>query len=133
MGLSVRAKEKVLRIGEVAIRYGLHPQTLRLYEREGLLAPSRSRGNNRAYGEKDLARLDCILSLSRDLGVNLAGIAVILNMRERLQEVQGEVARLEALVEAQWAAGPVRPREGALVKAPPRPLVASRGRTRSWR
>src|SRR5262249_4258241 len=68
--------------------YEIHPQTLRLYEREGLLKPSRSEGNTRLYTQEDLERLEVILNLTRDLGVNLAGVEVILNMRQRLEEMQ---------------------------------------------
>jgi MerR family transcriptional regulator/heat shock protein HspR len=79
------------RISAVAERYGLHPQTLRLYEREGLLTPSRSRGNTRLYTERDLRRLEVILHLTRDLGVNLAGVEVILHMRDRLVSLQEDL------------------------------------------
>ena len=72
-------------ISAVAEQYEIHPQTLRLYEREGLLAPSRSEGNTRLYTEDDLERLEVILHLTRDLGVNLAGVEIILNMREKME------------------------------------------------
>ena len=75
-------------IGVVAETYGVHQQTLRLYEREGLLAPSRSKGNTRLYTDEDLARLELILSLTRDLGVNLAGVAVILDLLSRMDQMQ---------------------------------------------
>lgn len=75
-------------ISVVAEMYDIHPQTLRLYEREGLLKPSRSEGNTRLYTEEDLKRLEFILSLARDLGVNIAGIGIILNMRERMEQMQ---------------------------------------------
>ena len=75
-------------ISVVAEMYEIHPQTLRLYEREGLLKPSRSEGNTRLYTEDDLKRLEFILSLARDLGVNMAGIAIILNMREKMEQMQ---------------------------------------------
>src|ERR1700690_2863405 len=78
-------------ISVVAEQYGLHPQTLRLYEREGLLKPSRSDGNTRLYTDDDLERLEVILHLTRDLGVNLAGVEIILNMRERMSEMQRHV------------------------------------------
>jgi len=78
-------------ISAVAEQYKLHPQTLRLYEREGLLKPSRSEGNTRLYTEDDLERLEVILKLTRDLGVNLAGIEIILNMRERMAEMQRQM------------------------------------------
>jgi MerR family transcriptional regulator/heat shock protein HspR len=75
-------------ISSVAEMYGIHPQTLRLYEREGLLKPSRTEGNTRLYTEQDLERLEFILTLARDLGVNISGIAIILQMRERMEEMQ---------------------------------------------
>ena len=75
-------------ISAVADQYGIHPQTLRLYEREGLLKPSRSDGNTRLYTDQDLERLDVILKLTRDLGVNLAGVEIILNMREKMDAMQ---------------------------------------------
>jgi len=80
-------------ISAVAEKYSLHPQTLRLYEREGLLTPSRSEGNTRMYTQQDLERLEVILSLTRELGVNLAGVEVILNMRAKIEDLQGEVRR----------------------------------------
>ena len=78
-------------ISAVAEMYEIHPQTLRLYEREGLLRPSRSDGNTRLYTDEDLERLEFILNLSRDLGVNMAGIAVVLQMRERMEEMNRQM------------------------------------------
>ena len=78
-------------ISTVAEMYEIHPQTLRLYEREGLLKPSRTEGNTRLYTENDLKRLEVILSLARDLGVNISGIAVILQLRERMEEMQRQM------------------------------------------
>jgi len=78
-------------ISSVAKMYNVHPQTLRLYEREGLLQPSRSEGNTRLYTEEDLKQLEFILSLTRDLGVNLAGIEVILNMKKKMEQIETEV------------------------------------------
>src|SRR5262250_3328681 len=75
----------------VAEMYEIHPQTLRLYEREGLLKPSRSEGNTRLYTDDDLERLEVILHLTRDLGVNLAGVEIILNMREKMAEMQTQI------------------------------------------
>ncbi len=80
-------------ISVVAKQFEVHPQTLRLYEREGLLTPSRTRGNTRLYSDTDLELLSLILSLTRDLGVNLAGVEIILNMRHKLQAMQSEVDR----------------------------------------
>ena len=74
-------------IRTVAKTYGIHPQTLRLYEREGLLRPSRTEGNTRLYSEEDLRQLETILNLTRDLGVNLAGVEIILHMRRRIEEL----------------------------------------------
>jgi len=78
-------------ISSVAEQYGVHPQTLRLYEREGLLKPSRSDGNTRLYTDEDLERLEVILHLTRDLGVNLAGVEIILNMRAKMAAMQGQI------------------------------------------
>jgi MerR family transcriptional regulator, heat shock protein HspR len=78
-------------ISAVAEQYQIHPQTLRLYEREGLLKPSRSDGNTRLYTDQDLERLEVILKLTRDLGVNLAGVEIILNMRERMEQMQHQI------------------------------------------
>src|SRR5918995_6439690 len=80
-------------ISAVATQYEIHPQTLRLYEREGLLKPSRSEGNTRLYSDEDLERLEVILSLTRDLGVNLAGVEIIINMREKMASMQKEFER----------------------------------------
>jgi MerR family transcriptional regulator/heat shock protein HspR len=107
-------------ISTVAEMYDIHPQTLRLYEREGLLKPSRTDGNTRLYTEDDLKRLEVILSLARDLGVNISGIAVILQMRERMEEMQRQMqefvnfigkevmARREAPDPARGAIVPIR-------------------------
>ena len=78
-------------ISAVAEMYNIHPQTLRMYEREGLLIPSRSNGNTRLYTPEDLEQLETILNLTRDLGVNLAGIEIILNMRRRMRVMQEEM------------------------------------------
>lgn len=86
-------KPKTYTISAVADQYELHPQTLRMYEREGLLKPSRSEGNTRLYTDPDLERLELILSLTRDLGVNLAGVEIILNMREKMDAMQQEFER----------------------------------------
>ena len=90
-------------ISAVAESYGIHPQTLRLYEREGLLKPSRSEGNTRLYTEEDLERLEVILSLTRDLGVNLAGVEVVLNMRKRMEEMHREIQEFVAALEGEMA------------------------------
>jgi MerR family transcriptional regulator/heat shock protein HspR len=85
------AKVNTYHISHVSLKFNLHPQTLRLYEREGLLKPSRSQGNTRLYTDKDLKELEVILNLIRDLGVNLAGVEVILNMRRKMEQVEADV------------------------------------------
>ena len=85
--------------------YGIHPQTLRLYEREGLLQPSRSEGNTRLYSEEDLKRLETILNLIRDLGVNLAGVEVILNMRQKMEQIEAEVNEFLEFIQAEFFKG----------------------------
>lgn len=89
----MKRRVKTYTISAVAELYDIHPQTLRLYEREGLLQPSRSVGNTRLYEDPDLERLEVILSLTRDLGVNLAGVEIILNMREKMDSMQREFER----------------------------------------
>ena len=86
-----KAKRPVYMISVVAEMFSVHPQTLRAYEREGLLRPARTDGNTRLYSEDDLERIELILRLTKDLGVNLAGVEVILNMRERMGEMQGRM------------------------------------------
>jgi MerR family transcriptional regulator/heat shock protein HspR len=116
-------------ISAVAEMYNIHPQTLRLYEREGLLLPSRSEGNTRFYTGEDLERLEVILSLTRDLGVNLAGIEIILNMRARMNEMESEVHGLVEFVRRELAAraGAVAsPAEKALVRVGHRQLIRTR-------
>ena len=117
-------------ISVVAERYNIHPQTLRLYEREGLLKPSRTDGNTRLYSEEDLEQLETILSLTRDLGVNLAGVEIILNMRRKMEQMQLEVNEFMEYVKHELARGidDWEQRLGtALVKASPADLVKSRG------
>ena len=92
-------------ISSVSLRYNIHPQTLRLYEREGLLTPSRSDGNTRLYSDDDLKRLELILNLIRELGVNLAGVEVILNMRLKIERIEAEVAAFLEYVRNEFAAG----------------------------
>jgi MerR family transcriptional regulator/heat shock protein HspR len=92
-------------ISAVAARYNIHPQTLRLYEREGLLKPSRTEGNTRLYSDEDLQVLETILALTRDLGVNLAGVEIILNMRRKMERMQSEVNEFMAYVKQELARG----------------------------
>jgi MerR family transcriptional regulator/heat shock protein HspR len=92
-------------ISAVASKYNIHPQTLRLYEREGLLRPSRTEGNTRLYSDEDLVELETILALTRDLGVNLAGVEVILNMRRKMERMQHEVNEFMEYVKGELARG----------------------------
>ena len=110
-------------ISAVADLYKLHPQTLRLYERVGLLKPSRSEGNTRLYTDADLERLEVILTLTREMGVNLAGIEIILNMREKMAEMQRQMEAFTHFVQHELSRGlhsaqPEPPRD-ALVRVPP--------------
>lgn len=89
-----KTQKKYVMISAVAERLEVHPQTIRLYEREGLITPTRSAGNTRLYDDRSIRRLETILNLTRELGVNLAGVEVILSMKERMEELQEEVARL---------------------------------------
>lgn len=100
--MSQRARKRAkagYMISAVAELYKLHPQTLRLYERVGLLKPSRSQGNTRLYTDSDLERLDVILTLARDMGVNLAGIEIILNMREKMVEMERQMTEFATVVQ----------------------------------
>lgn len=108
-------------ISAVAEMYGIHPQTLRLYEREGLLKPSRTEGNTRLYTEEDLERLEFILTLARDLGVNISGIGIILQMREKMELMEKQMQEFirymqtEMLSRFQQAAQQADPAKGAIV------------------
>jgi MerR family transcriptional regulator/heat shock protein HspR len=115
-----RRKSGTYTISAVATQYEIHPQTLRLYEREGLLKPSRSEGNTRLYTDEDLARLEVILSLTRDLGVNLAGVEIILNMRAKMDAMQREFERFFSYLQSHaeefsHLTEPSQPEAGALV------------------
>jgi len=98
------SRKAAFMISAVAEQYQLHPQTLRLYEREGLLKPSRSDGNTRLYTAEDLERLEVILKLTRDLGVNLAGVEIILNMREKMGEMQSQIQQFISTLNSELAA-----------------------------
>jgi MerR family transcriptional regulator/heat shock protein HspR len=118
---------KYYMISVVARTYGIHPQTLRLYEREGLLKPSRTEGNTRLYSEDDLRQLEVILNLTRDLGVNLAGVEIVLNMRRKLEQMQTEfgefLRQLKEELLRTSREGWEEKLEQALVRMPPSPLV----------
>ncbi len=127
--MTKRRSKGAYMISSVAEMYGIHPQTLRLYEREGLLKPSRTEGNTRLYTDEDLQRLEFILNLARDLGVNISGIAIILQMRERMEEMQYQIQDFvkaiqeEVLSRAGAAADPSKgaivPIRRAIVTVPP--------------
>jgi MerR family transcriptional regulator/heat shock protein HspR len=127
--MTKRRSKGAYMISSVAEMYGIHPQTLRLYEREGLLKPSRTEGNTRLYTDEDLQRLEFILNLARDLGVNMSGIAIILQMRERMEEMQFQIQdfvkaiQQEVLSRAGAAADPSKgaivPIRRAIVTVPP--------------
>jgi len=120
-------KGRFYMISVVAKAYGIHPQTLRLYEREGLLKPSRTEGNTRLYSEEDLRQLEVILNLTRDLGVNLAGVEIVLNMRRKMEQVQEEVSGFVAWARQELARaaqeGWQERLQQALVRLPPTPLA----------
>ena len=125
--MCARARKKAkagYMISAVAELYKLHPQTLRLYERVGLLTPSRSQGNTRLYTDADLERLDVILTLARDMGVNLAGIEIILNMREKMIEMERQMGEFAHVVQEELsrmaARHEERPQKAAIVRVGPR-------------
>jgi MerR family transcriptional regulator, heat shock protein HspR len=112
-------------ISSVAESYQVHPQTLRLYERLGLLKPSRSDGNTRLYTDEDLQRLEVILNLTRQLGVNLAGVEVILNMREKMEKLQQQVEEMMEFVHEQVSSSLEGSLRSALVRVPSSKIVRS--------
>jgi MerR family transcriptional regulator, heat shock protein HspR len=113
-------------ISSVAESYQIHPQTLRLYERLGLLKPSRSHGNTRLYTEDDLQRLEVILTLTRELGVNLAGVEVILHMREKVGKLQEQVEEMIEFVRDRISNDLTGPMRNALVPAPAAKIMRTR-------
>src|SRR5512135_2439563 len=135
--MAKREKHGAYMISAVAEMYGIHPQTLRLYEREGLLKPSRTEGNTRLYTEQDLERLEFILSLARDLGVNISGMAIILEMRARMEEMQRQMQEFVAYIQKEvWTRGAAQadPARGAIVPirraAPPSPTIVPKEKKR---
>ena len=119
-------RKRVYTISNVADAYDIHPQTLRLYERHGLLKPSRSRGNTRFYTDRDLQRLELILNLTRELGVNLAGVEIILNMRANMEKMQQEISDFMQVIGAELAERSSRfdsNLEHALVRTAPSKII----------
>ncbi|HXN24474.1 MAG TPA: helix-turn-helix transcriptional regulator [Candidatus Dormibacteraeota bacterium] len=128
--MPARAKKRAkagYMISAVAELYNLHPQTLRLYERVGLLKPSRSEGNTRLYTDEDLERLEVILTLTRDMGVNLAGIEIILNMREKMSEMQKQMQEFVGFVQNELSRvlhqPTSKPAKNALARVPPPRMI----------
>ena len=127
--MSAERRKGVYMISAVAELFDIHPQTLRLYEREGLLRPSRTEGNTRLYTDEDLKQLRTILNL-RELGVNLAGVDIILDMRRKMQRMQEEIAAFTQFIhrELQREADTLSERtKNALVRLPRRDLVPAKG------
>ncbi len=119
-----KQEQRFLMISAVAERFEIHPQTLRLYEREGLIRPARSSGNTRLYDPETLARLEIILTLTREMGVNLAGVEVILNMRQQMEQMQSEMDQVLDYVRKEAADRRHRAQnEHALVKVRGGPLA----------
>lgn len=118
--------KKFYHISAVAQMYDIHPQTLRLYEREGLLKPSRSDGNTRLYSEDDLKQLEFILSLTRELGVNLAGVEVVINMKQRMNQIEAEVNEFLEYIRKEFFEGheeEFEQRRQALIRITPGKIV----------
>ncbi len=126
----VRRRKAAYMISAVAETYGIHPQTLRLYEREGLLKPSRSEGNTRLYTEEDIKRLEVILSLTREMGINLAGVEVVLNMREKMEQMHRQIEEFVEMVQRELMSRPPVSAEikNALVRFVPRPMPPIAGK-----
>jgi MerR family transcriptional regulator/heat shock protein HspR len=128
--MSKKRSKGVYMISSVAEQYGIHPQTLRLYEREGLLLPSRSDGNTRLYTDEDLERLEVILQLTRELGVNLAGVEIILNMREKMAAMQKQIEEFvatlnkEIVTQLHQQPAPSEPANSLIPVARPLPVPA---------
>jgi MerR family transcriptional regulator, heat shock protein HspR len=122
-----RRADGYVMISIIAERYNIHPQTLRLYEREGLIKPARTSGNTRLYGEDEIRKLEMILTLTRDLGVNLAGVEVVLRLARMMNDADMEFDRLldyirQVMLDRRHGIE----RENALVKAEPRGLTKLR-------
>jgi len=116
--------QTVFSISSIAKMLSMHPQTLRFYERAGFVKPVRTRGDTRLYSQQDIAQLRLILHLTRDLGVNLAGVEIILRMQRQLEDMQCELDHLRQMLSdrvQQHCAERVQTQ--ALIKATPRKLV----------
>ena len=121
-----KERKKYHHISNVARLYNVHPQTLRLYEREGLLCPSRSQGNTRLYSDDDLRQLELILNLTRELGVNLAGVEIVLNMRQKMEQIEVQVNDLLEYVRKEFFEGKdaeFEMRKKAMVRISPAKII----------
>ena len=118
---------KLYMISVVSEMLGIHPQTLRIYEREGFIKPKRSGGNTRLYSDEDVEKLELILRLTRDLGVNLAGVEVILSMREKMEQMQHEMEQAVRALREELAREAARRQEARNALVPVRRIVAKRG------
>jgi len=118
---------KLYMISVVSEMLGIHPQTLRIYEREGFIKPKRSGGNTRLYSEEDVERLEMVLRLTRDLGVNLAGVDVILSMREKMEQMQREMEETISRLHEELAREIARREETRKAIVPVRRITVKRG------
>ena len=107
--------EPVYLISIVSSMLNIHPQTLRQYEREGLITPSRTEGRIRLYSQRDIDRMKLILRLTRDLGVNIAGIDIILRLKEQMEEMENEIESLKEQLRKANVLGSV-PKNKAVVR-----------------
>lgn len=122
--IMARRRDGFVMISIIAERYNIHPQTLRLYEREGLIKPERTGGNTRLYGPSQIRQLEVILTLTRDLGVNLAGVEVFLRLQQEMDQVEMDAELiLNSIRRIVLDRRTGMDRENALVKASPKPLV----------
>ena len=118
---------KLYMISVVSEMLGIHPQTLRIYEREGFIKPKRSGGNTRLYSEEDVERLEMVLRLTRELGVNLAGVEVILSMREKMEQMQREMEETIIKLREELVRDIVRREEARNALVPVRRITVKRG------
>jgi MerR family transcriptional regulator, heat shock protein HspR len=123
----VASGHKLYMISVVSEMLGIHPQTLRIYEREGFIKPKRSGGNTRLYSEEDVEKLEMILRLTRELGVNLAGVEVILSMREKMEQMQQEMEQTVIMLREELAREIARREEARNALVPVRRIMVKRG------
>jgi MerR family transcriptional regulator/heat shock protein HspR len=117
-------QQPLFTISNIAKMLEMHPQTLRLYEREGFIKPLRTKGNTRLYSLQDVAQIRLILHLTRDRGVNLAGVEIILSMQGKLRDMQQDIEALQQLLVARMQQySEDRTRQRALIKTSSRKLV----------